>query len=284
MKINRLQIALHCVLLASAAAQVINGQTTPAQSAQDVGTLAVNVVYAHTTGTVRLNGIPLKRFGKDVPESNESGTLIIASGLSSFGINGVNSLTVDTKATGQDASTELLVFNTRSDSGDATDAMDHPLFKKELAGAGTIQYSLTLNNVPRHIFDDATPWKGDPNAVLAAVQALHKALVLRDMKTIAGFLRPVFESPESGQNPANFDAMIAHFGASLRQSKVVDLAPNLKVESYYDGRLFRVTDANGLAPIHAVSIKTAAGAHPDEMLEMGDLWCNRNGAWLPLQD
>jgi hypothetical protein len=78
--------------------------------------------------------------------------------------------------------------------------------------------------------------------------------------------------------------MIAHFGASLKQSKVVDLPANLKVESFYDGRLFHVTDANGLAPIRAVSLKTGAGGHPDEMLEMGDFWCNRNGAWLPLQN
>jgi hypothetical protein len=284
MKIKSLQTTLQCLLLAGASTHLINGQTPPAQSAQDVGTLGVNVVYAHTAGTVRLNGIPIKRFGKGIPESDESGTLIIASGLSNFGVNGVNTLTVDAKATGPDASTELLVFNTKSDSGDATDAMDHPLFKKEIAGAGTIQYSLTLGNVPHHIFDDATPWKGDPNAVLAAVQALHKALALRDMKTVAGFLRPVFESPDSGQNPANFDAMIAHFGASLKQSKVVDLPANLKVESYYDGRLFRVTDANGHAPIRAVSIKAGADGRPDQMLEMGEFWCNRNGDWLPLQN
>jgi len=284
MKINRLQTAVNCLLLAGTATHLINGQTPTPQSAQDVGTVAVNVVYAHTSGTVRLNGIPIKRFGKGVSESNESGTLVIASGLPNFGVNGVNTLTVEATATGQDASTELLVFNTKSDSGDASDAMDHPLFKNELAGAGTLQYSLTLSNVPHHIFDDATPWKGDPNAVLAAVQALHKALVLHDMTTVAGFLRPVFESPGSGQNPANFDAMIAHFGSSLRQSKVVDLPANLKVESYYDGRLFRVIDAKGLAPIRAVSIKSGADGHPNEMLQMGDLWCYRNGAWLPLQD
>jgi uncharacterized Zn-binding protein involved in type VI secretion len=286
MKIKRFQSAAHCLLLAVAATHFVNGQTPSAQSAQDVGTLGVNVVYSHSSGTVRLNGIPIKRFGKGVPESDESGTLIIASGLSNFGINGVNTLTVDTQATGQqpDASTELLVFNTRSDSGDASDAMDHPLFKKEIAGAGTIQYSLTLGNVPHHIFDDATPWKGDPNAVLAAVQALHTALAAHDMKIIAAFLRPVFESPGSGQDPANFDPMIAHFVASLKQSKVADLPPNLKVESFYDGRLFRVTDANNLAPIRAVSLKSGTGGHPEEMLEMGDFWCNRNGAWLPLQN
>jgi hypothetical protein len=56
------------------------------------------------------------------------------------------------------------------------------------------------------------------------------------------------------------------------------------VESFYDGRLFRVTGANGLAPIRAVSVKTGAGGHPDEILEMGDLWCYRNGARLPLQN
>jgi hypothetical protein len=76
--------------------------------------------------------------------------------------------------------------------------------------------------------------------------------------------------------------MMAHFEESLKGSKLAELPAQLKVESFYDGRIFRVTDANGLAPIRAASIKVDADGRPDEDLELGAFWCNRNGVWVPL--
>jgi len=281
---KKLQTALNWLLFAGATALLTHAQTPSAQPAQDVQKLVVNVIYAHPGGVVRLNGIPIELFGKGDPHGSESGTLFIGNGLANFGIDGANTLTVEAKQTGPepDASTELVIIGAGGDFDQAQSAIDHPLFQKKIAGAGTIQYTLTLRNLPHRLFDDATPWHGDPEAVLTAVQALHKAFAGHEMKAIGDALRPSFEMSEGGKQPGNFEAMMAHFGESLKGSKVSELPAKLKVESFYDGRLFRVTDANGLAPIRAASIKAGADGRPDEMLELGDFWCFRNGVWLPL--
>jgi hypothetical protein len=81
-----------------------------------------------------------------------------------------------------------------------------------------------------------------------------------------------------------FDNMMAQFENSLKGSKMLELAAELDVESYYDGRLFRVSGADGLAPLRSASTKLGADGKPDEILEMGSFWCYRNGAWYPLGD
>jgi len=285
MKIDKLQTPLLC-LFAGTAIQLMNGQAPASPSVHDVGTLMVNIVYSHSGGIVRLNGIPIERFGKGDPESGDSGTLLIGNGVSNYGINGVNTLSVEAKAVGpeQGSSTEVLLYDARAASENPAGATNDPFFRKKIAGAGTIQYSLALRNVPHHIFDDATPWNGDPNAVSTAVQALHKALVVRDMKAIAGIFRPSYDGSPDAQRLGSFDDMIGEFEKSLKGSKVADLPMKLNVESFYNGRLLRVTGADDRAPIRSASITLSTDGRPDELLEMGDFWCYRNGAWILLPD
>lgn len=283
---KRLPTALNCLLLATAPALVAGAQTPSAQPAQDVQKVMVNVVYTHSGGVVRLNGIPINSFGAGDYKGSESGTLFVGNGLTNYGIDGVNTITVEAKAAAgePDASTELVVLAAGADSGKALDELDHPFFQKKIAGAGTIEFKLALRNLPHRLFDDAAPWHGDPQAVLSAVRALHKAFAARDMKAIGDAIRPAFESTQDAKEPGSFDAMMVHFGESLKGSKLAELPAQLKVESFYDGRLFRVTDVNGLAPIRAASIKADADGRPDEELELGAFWCNRNGVWVPLGD
>ena len=283
---KRLETALNCLLLASATALPASAQTPSDQPPQDVNKVMVNVVYTHSSGVVRLNGIPINTFGGGEYKGGESGTLFVGNGLTNYGIDGVNTLTVEaTPDTGEpDASTELVVLGAGPDSANAIGDLDHPLFQKKIAGAGRIQFAVKLRNLPHRLWDDAAPWHGDPNAVLTAVRALHMAFAERDMKAIAAALRPAFESMEDANQLGSFDGMMAHFEDSLKASKVAELPAGLKVETFYDGRLFRVTGANGLAPIRAASIKVDPDGHPDELLELGEFWCNRNGVWLPLGD
>jgi hypothetical protein len=283
---KQLNIALLCLLLAGTAAVIASAQVPSAQSAQDAKTLTVNVVYAHSGGVVRLNGIPINSFGGGRSEGGDTGTLFIGNGVMNYGIDGVNTLKVETKPTGPepDASTELVVIGAGGNPEQTQSAIDHPLFRKKIAGAGTIEYSLTLRNFPHRLFDEAAPWKGDPQAVLTAVRALHKAFVARDMKAISSALRPGFESMQDAKELGSFDGMMAQFEQSLKGSKIEELPANLKVESFYEGRLFRVADGQGRAPIHAASIKVGTDGRPEELLELGQFWCYRNGVWLPLGD
>ena len=56
----------------------------------------------------------------------------------------------------------------------------------------------------------------DPQAVLTAVRALHKAFVARDMKAISSALRPGFESMQDAKELGSFDGMMAQFEQSLK--------------------------------------------------------------------
>jgi hypothetical protein len=281
-----IEIALNCLLLACAMALPASAQTSVDQPAQDVNKVMVNVVYTHSSGIVRLNGIPINTFGGGDYKGGGSGTLFIGNGLTNYGIVGVNTLSVEAMpAAGEpDASTELVVLGAGPDSANALGELDHPLFQKKIAGAGSIQFVVKLRNLPHRLFDDAAPWHGDPNAVLTAVHDLHKAFAERDMKVISAALRPAFDNMEDAKQLGSFDGMMAHLNDSLKGSKVAELPANLKVESFYDGRLFRVNGANGLAPIRAASIKVDADGRPDEFLELGEFWCYRDGIWLPLGD
>jgi hypothetical protein len=268
--------ALACLLFALAS-------RTPAQTtslAQDVSTLAINVVYSHASGVLRLNGVPINRFGEGEPLGKAAGTLFVGNGPANFGINGPNTLDLEVEKAAPDASAELLVFNAGADQG-SEGGMDHPLFRRKITGVGKVEFSVTLRNVPHHLFDDATA-TGDPKAVLTAVQALHKALASVDMKAVAASLRPGFETMPEAKTPGSFDAMIGGFEGSLKDSRVAPLEANLKVETFYDGRLLRVTNADGSAPIRAASKKLGSDGQPEGMLEIGEFWCNRNGSWVLL--
>src|SRR5208282_5231727 len=128
--------------------------TPAALPAQDVTKLVVNLKYSRTSGVVRLNGIPIKRFGHDTPGGRGPATLVIGLGLADYGIDGVNALTVEAKPAGaaKGASTELLLFVTGDNPKNALKTLDHPLFDKKVDGLGTIQCSVTLTNVPYRYF------------------------------------------------------------------------------------------------------------------------------------
>jgi hypothetical protein len=254
---------------------VATAQTKSPDSALDAGTASVNVIYSGSEGVVRLNGIPLKRFGTDASDREGQHTLML--GLAKLAVNGENTLVVETKPieSGHEASTEALVF-----TGNGLESLDHPVFRKKVDGAATIRLTLTLRDVPHHIFDDATPWKGDTAPVLAAVKSFHEALAKRDMKAIAALLRPEYDST-SMKEFGPFDDMMHEFEENLKRSKVAALSAKLTVESFYDGRLLLVSDANGAEPIRCSSLDSADGA-PEMGMETGGFWCYRQGVWIPL--
>ncbi len=260
----------------------MTAQTPPREPARDAERLVLNVVYEGSEGLVRLNGIPLERFGKTGTQGDGATTLSI--GLAEYGVSGVNTLVVEAKPArpARDASTDVALFVAGAGFKQRDSALQHPLFRQKIMGAGTVRHSVTLRNVPHHFFDDATPWHADPAALLTAVQALHKAFLKRDYKTIAASLRPVYDSSPNLRQLGGFDEMMRQLQQSLRSCTVTDLPKELKVETYYDGRLFRVTGENGAAPIRAFPAHIPAGGEPEALLEIGSFWCYRHGEWLPL--
>jgi hypothetical protein len=152
---------------------------------------------------------------------------------------------------------------------------------KGVAAAATIHHTVTLRNVPHRFFDDATPWQGDREALLTAVRALQKAFAERDMKTIEASFRSVYDSTRSWKDFATFDEIMKNLEQSLKTCSVADLPAKLKVESFYEGRLFHVAAEDGAAPVRIVSTLVSDDSGPD-FLEIGEFWCYCQGAWLPL--
>jgi hypothetical protein len=274
--------ALSGLILLGAMTGLTNAQTPGNQAAHDAQKSVLNVIYTGTEGTVRLNGVPLESFGKH--DSGGDGPRTLSAALGEYAINGVNTFTVDARPVrqAQASSTEAILIEGGTSLEEMDRGLQHPLFRQKMAGAAAIQHSVALRNAPHHVYDNATPWQGDPNAVLEAVRGLHKAFVDRDMKSVAASLRPQYENTREADRMDSFDHMMREFEQNLKRSKVASLPARLKVERFLDGRLLRVSGEDGAAPIQAASAQVGGDGRPELLLEFGALWCYRQGAWIPV--
>jgi hypothetical protein len=261
--------------------QSANAQAPAPEAALDAQKVALNMIFEGSEGVVRLNGIPIERFGTQTPLGGGKPTLSVK--LTGFGVNGANTFKIEIKPKGQAkvAATEVMLIDVSEGGYEALErALAHPLFHQKVSGAGTVEHTVTLRNVPSHPFDDATPWKGSPDALLAEVRALHKHLAARDSKALAVSLRSVYETSPGLKSLGSYDEILSRLEDALTKCTVADLPSKLKVESFYDGRLLRVSGEDGGAPVRLIGSED--GGAPETVLELGAFWSYRHGAWLPL--
>jgi hypothetical protein len=275
MHAQRIPTTLAALLLIPMATQHTNAQPQSSNSPVDAATAIVNVSYHHMQGVVRVNGIPVKRFGKE-PSNNSAQLLTFP--LAGYAINGANEVSLETKPTGswEDASAQLALI-----SGTSLEALEHPMFQQDVTAAATIRHSITLQNTPYHVFDDATPWKGENGPVLVAVKALHTAVAKRDLKAFAAFVRPEYDLLPRLHAWGTFDEQMKEVEGNLKNCTLAPLPAKLSVESYYGGRLVLVTDPDGAPPIRAMC-SSEPGTPADIPWEQGAFWCYRQGIWIPL--
>jgi hypothetical protein len=280
MQTKGIRTALSCLVLLGAATRLANAQAP--ETALDGEKLLLNLTYAGSEGVVRLNGIPVERFGPGPARDMRGNTRSIR--LAQFGINGENTFTIDAKAAGPsgDASVEAVMIYAGTGYEEMQHALAHPVFRQKIVGTGTIRHTMTLRNVPQRIFDDATPWQGDPDAVLAAVRALRHALAKPDAQQIAASFRSLYDTTYGLKDFATFDEFVGRFIEALKTCKLSDLPAKLKVEGFYGGRLWRVVGPDDAAPIRILSSADSDKGELETVMELGDLWCYRDGAWLPL--
>jgi hypothetical protein len=228
-----------------------------AASAGDPPSIAVNVIHGKSQGVIRVNGVPVHRFMPT--QDGEPATDIV--GIGQWVVEGANSIKVES-LTEDGGQTRVVIVR----------SMGEPdLFDGEITGAGTTEYNLPLKDVPRWGWLDAEQWTGDNQALLAAVAALHAAFGKGDVKAIMALYKPFADDMLPYMGPLPEDEL----AGPLKGATVQPLPADLKVESFYDHRLFVVRRADGSAPIR-VDNEAVKGM---PALESGEFWIRKGGQW-----
>jgi hypothetical protein len=126
--------------------------------------------------------------------------------------------------------------------------------------------------VPHWGWLDAEQWTGDDQALLAAVSALHAAFAKGNVKAIIAAYKPFADDMKPYMGPiAESD-----FAEPLKGGTVQALPTDLKVESFYDHRLFVVHTSDGAPPIRVDNEAVVKGM---PALEAGEYWIRKGGQW-----
>jgi hypothetical protein len=241
--------------------------------------ILVIVTHDQSQGQVRLNGVPIYRF---VTPKGTSGVPTTSISIALWAVNGENVVTVDSQPMDKDSKAVTSV-SVMVNTG-AMDDFDKPrLFEQEIEGSGTATYKIALEGVPRWAFNDSEKWSGSEAELLAAVQALHKAYAARDFAAIDAMQKAQDDDLRLIMGP--IDKQIVESHEFVKTAKLAPLPKDLKVASYYDGRLFLVTDGDGGAPIRLMPGGNDKDASdPALAYETGSYWIRRDGKWLVVRD
>jgi len=270
-------IAVFIVALVAVSAAV--AQTDAIEAKQAV----LVIQHDGSEGQVRVNGIPMHFFSSK--RVGERGPLTDSLGMfSAFAKNGPNEVLVEARPEKgqQDATTTVSAFIA---TGSVSD-LDKPLFKDEIKGAGKVEKTITLTNVPEWAFLKGQPFTGNKDDVLQAVRKLHKAFVDHDAATVVAMLKPMYDDLAANMGeaavgtPQEFSQQMKEMAAG---AKVAPLPADLKVESGYDNRLFVVLAAGGEAPIQATSGQMSEDGKPRWTFETGAYWIHRPDGWFVIR-
>lgn len=163
----------------------------------------------------------------------DGGTATDAIGIGQWAVEGDNTITIETM-TKDGGATRVAVVRKVGEPD---------LFDGEIAGAGKAECKVSLKDVPRWGWLNAEPWTGDDQALLTAVSAPHAAFKKGDTKAILAAYKPFADDMKPYMGPiAESD-----FAEPLKGGTVQPLPADLKVDSFYDHRLFVVQRADGSA-------------------------------------
>jgi hypothetical protein len=235
--------------------------------AQSPANITVNIIHDQSSGLLRVNGVPIHRFGGKRPA--DSGPLTDAVGVAQWLVEGENVIAVEVTAAAG-SSTQIVVVR----------GMDEPkLFDDRVAGSGKAQYKLALHDVPRWGWFTADPWAGDDKELLAAIAALHAAFAKGDVKTVVALYQP-FEDDLKPYAGSMLEGAEEGLAGNLKGALVLPLPAGLKVERFYGDRLFVVEGPGGAAPVTVMNESLVQGA---PALQAGRYWIRKQGRWMVIR-
>ena len=253
MKLAFAVVSCLVLLLSSAAAAL----------AQSPANITVNIIHDQSSGLLRVNGVPIHRFGGKPPA--DSGPLTDAVGIGQWLVEGENVIAVEVKGV-SGSSTRVVIVR----------GMDEPnLFEEKVAGSGKAQYKLALKDVPRWGWFTADPWTGDDKPLLAAVAALHADYAKSDVKAIIALYQPFGDDmkPYAG---SVLDGAAEGLASTLKGATVAPFPTKLKVERFYGNRLFVVEGPDAAPPIVVTNESVIQG---QPVLQSGQFWIRKQGKW-----
>lgn len=233
----------------------IAGQAASAEMPQIGGV----VNYVESSGSVTVNGVPVADFSTG--EGGSGGTTVHVTDWLTNGANEVV-LSVDAVSERGRAKLELQEFNS-----------EDMVLTLEQVGSGELTGSVEVEGLPDWSWTGATPQDGAAAGLEDAVADFHDAFARADIDRIIAVARP-FLTDQAHYGMLDEAVFREELTPILEIGELKDL-PELSIDSYLDGRVFHVTDADGHAPVNLEF-------ENDEMsgaVRTGEWWSLIEGNW-----
>ncbi len=247
--------------LAAISAAMIFAALAAAEAAE-ADLIVAQIDYANAAVLVEVNGVPAFLAGEptDAHQSNGDSRGL----LSTWMIAGANAVTARAEKRGQG---ELKVTVTIMSRGAA-----EPLAKAEFTAPGAKTLTVNAQNLPRWSWQDAAPWNGKDEEVIASVNKFYQAVLTKDDAAVAKMTASFWADMRALFGPS-MDEAHRVFNEELAKSAVRPLPP-LRVTRYQNGRIIHVGPSDGTtdAPV-------AADLGNGDRLETGEWWALIGGNW-----
>jgi hypothetical protein len=209
----------------------------------------------------RVNGVPIWECN-----STGGGNLSSSGPLTPWMVDGENTIDIEVRATGPDARVEA---QAGLQGEDPFAPLEQQYAWSAAAPAG--RFTLTANGLPRWAWVDAERWNGGDDEIRALLEQFRSALANKDAIGLKRFMSARMKDVEVLYGP--MDPAFIESSLNDMFTAVPEIRSPIKVERFQDGRIIRVSGADGGEPMVVV------GDDGQIMTMMGRWWSCIGGQW-----
>jgi hypothetical protein len=247
-----------------------------AAAALDAKQVTLVVVHKYSVVDIFMNGLPFRQVKADALASDTVGS------VGMIALDGENTVRVVAHPIGDPAKSET-TFTIMINTGAMADFDKPPVFEKKIAGAGEVEYKMTISGALRSAFMEGAPYTGDTQGLLDSAKAMYQAFASHNTNEILAMVRPSYDESKKalGDELPSWEESKQDY-VDLKDWKLDPLPAKLKVTAAYGNRLFTVTSEDNAPPIRLIQ-KAPPGYGRDLMWDLGQFWIHSGGKWIPIQ-
>jgi hypothetical protein len=209
----------------------------------------------------RVNGVPIWECN-----STGGGNLSSSGPLTPWMVDGDNTIDIEVRATGPDARVEA---QAGLQGADPFAPLEHQSAWSAAAPAG--RFTLKVNGLPRWAWVNAERWNGSDDEIRALLEQFRGALAAKDLPALKRFMSARMKDVEVLYGP--MDPAFIESSLNDMFTAVPDIRSPIKVERCQDGRIIRVSGADGGEPL------VVDGDDGQILTMMGRWWSRIDGQW-----
>lgn len=222
----------------------------------------------NSTGSVSLNGIPIANFKL----GSEKRTSVIS--LTPWLMNGENKLQISKYKSVQNENQNLKLELEKQPKAGAPILKEITIGAKGPEAANSITTYITAKELPTWSWQKGKTEFHDESEIKAAIKKLHRAFKDKNIKKIREIEKPLFTDMEQltgreGLERRQYRAEIIIKGETEPLGKLI-------IMPFADGKVVRVTNKDGLAPIR-VYFRYGNGG---KVILTGQYWSKIDGQWF----